>query len=441
MPLPGRAFKPQGSYFVIGFGTKAPFENFTDGVLRVGIATLGRGQPYPQCGLVIRAVEGHVFAAAQAAVLSRGTDWPPRGQISGVAQLAYLPRQQAVYNKQIRNRRTLGDLDRAAGTASAGGEQGRSRNSQENVALLAADLGPTWGRGGNTLVMTREPAVILMGALNIVHSRCRHKRQWLVLLTVSLLAACSGIPDARQLADRHGLSLQQVHGGPFLLPVLARPDLPAGGALHVYLEGDGRPWLNRVRAHNPTGRSNVALELMLADPGPALLLGRPCYHQPGTPAPPCEPDLWTEGRYSQPVLEALAEAVGELLGKHRPASLVLVGYSGGGVLALLLAQQQTLPTTVVTVASNLDTEAWTEHHRHLPLTGSLNPAQEIAQGAAFRQVHLAGAHDAVVPPATTARYRERHPEAAYSLHEEFDHRCCWVDAWPGFLGEILGTGE
>ena len=280
-----------------------------------------------------------------------------------------------------------------------------------------------------------------MGALNIVHSPCRHKRQWLVLLTVSLLAACSGIPDARQLADRHGLSLRQVQGGPFLLPVLAQPDLPEGGALHVYLEGDGRPWLDRVRAHNPTGRSNIALELMLADPGPALLLGRPCYHQPGTPSPPCEPVLWTEGRYSQLVVDALANALEQLIAVHQPETLVLVGYSGGGVLALLLAQRQTLPTTVVTVASNLDTTTWTEHHRHLPLADSLNPALELAPGGAFRQVHLAGARDTVVPPATTVRYRERHPTAEHWLYEEFDHRCCWVKSWPELLERVLTDGD
>lgn len=258
---------------------------------------------------------------------------------------------------------------------------------------------------------------------------------------MSLLAACGGIPDAKQLADRHDLSLWQVPGGPFLLPVLARPEQVRGERLHVYLEGDGRPWLGRERATNPSGRSTVALDLMLADPHRSLLLGRPCYHQPGTPAPPCEPGLWTGARYSQAVLDALAEAVQRLVAEYQVTSLVLVGYSGGGVLALLLAQQQSLPTTVVTVASNLDTTAWTRHHRHLPLAGSLNPTLEIAPGAAFRQVHLAGARDTVVPPTTTTAYRQRHPDAEYWLYEEFDHACCWLDAWPQLLAKVLASGE
>ena len=278
-----------------------------------------------------------------------------------------------------------------------------------------------------------------MGALNIVHSWMCHNRQWLVLLTVSLLAACGGIPDARQLADRHELLLEQVAGGPFVLPVLLQPGLLPGRPLHVYLEGDGRPWLQRERAPNPTGRGTIALELMLADPQPALLLGRPCYHQQGVPLPPCEPGLWTGGRYSQPVLDALAAALEQLLAAYQPGSLVLVGHSGGGVLALLLAQQQTLPTTVVTVASNLDTAAWTEYHRHLPLRDSLNPALDIAPGTAFRQVHFAGGLDPVVPPATTARYRERHPDAEYHLLPGFDHSCCWVSEWPALLARVLGA--
>ena len=226
---------------------------------------------------------------------------------------------------------------------------------------------------------------------------------------MSLVVACTGIPDAGQLAARHDLSLRQVPGGPFVLPVLARTEPVRGGRLHLYLEGDGRPWLGRERAANPTGRSTVALDLMLADPHPALLLGRPCYHQPGTPSPPCEPDLWTEGRYSPAVLDALAEAVQRLLAEYRPASLVLVGYSGGGVLALLLAQRQTLPTT--------------------------------EPRAAFRQVHLAGGRDRIVPPATTARYRERHPDAEYRLRADFDHHCCRVEAWPGLLDRVLAGGD
>ncbi len=280
-----------------------------------------------------------------------------------------------------------------------------------------------------------------MGVLNIVHSRSGHKRLWLVMLTVSLLGACSGIGDAQQLADRYELQLQQVPGGPFLLPVLARPELARGGRLHLYIEGDGRPWLGRERAVNPTGRGTIGLELMLADPNPSLLLGRPCYHQQGAPTSPCEPGLWTEARYSQVVLDALADAMQRLLAEYQPRSLVLVGFSGGGVLALLLAQQQTLPTTVITVSSNLDTAAWTEHHRHLPLTGSLNPTLEIAPGAAFRQVHLAGSRDSVVPPATTVGYRERHPAAEYWLYEDFDHSCCWVKAWPALLAQVLASSN
>lgn len=259
----------------------------------------------------------------------------------------------------------------------------------------------------------------------------------LILLIGSLLAGCASTPDAGDLARQHGLALGSLPAGGFELPVLgaARPD--SQGRLRLYLPGDGIPWRGRLPARNPTGRRHVALELMQRDPEPALLLGRPCYLRRQLDAG-CEPALWTLGRYSEPIVEALDQALGQLIEQTRPGALLLVGYSGGGTLAVLLAARQALPTTVITVAANLDTRAWTRHHRHLPLTGSLNPAVDISPESGFRQIHFIGEQDSVVPPATLTAYRQRHPDATYWVEPGHDHRCCWVEAWPALLRRALG---
>ena len=49
--------------------------------------------------------------------------------------------------------------------------------------------------------------------------------------------------------------------------------------------------------------------------------------------------------------------------------VTFVGYSGGGVLAVLIAERLDNVAGVITVGANLDTDAWTEHHGYLPLTG------------------------------------------------------------------------
>lgn len=220
-----------------------------------------------------------------------------------------------------------------------------------------------------------------------------------------------------------------------MLPVFSRPVAASGSTLHVYLAGDGHPWRGRKISANPTGKTAVALELLRQDPTPALLLGRPCYYLTTLPAN-CRPELWTSARYSTAVVTSMQVALQQLLAEQQPQSLVLIGYSGGGVLALLLAREQTLPTTVITIASNLDTSAWTDHYGHLPLTGSLNPAEVIPGNAGFDQIHLSGDLDQIVPRPTTARYRERHPAAHYLHYEAFDHRCCWARDWAGILATI-----
>ncbi len=264
-----------------------------------------------------------------------------------------------------------------------------------------------------------------------MHKLCRDNGRWAFLLIASLLAGCAAPPDAASLARHHAIPLSQVQAGGFRLPVLGTLTT-ASGELRVYLPGDGIPWRGHRPGKNPTGRRHMALELLLRDPAPAVLLGRPCYLQRQMD-PACDPDLWTGGRYSETVVSALDAGLQQLVARSGAQSLLLVGYSGGGTLATLLAARQRLPTTVVTIAANLDTAAWTRYHRHLPLSASLNPARETDSEAPLHRIHLHGDRDKVVPLDTLDAYRKHHPDAGWLIQAGFDHRCCWVEAWPELL--------
>lgn len=137
--------------------------------------------------------------------------------------------------------------------------------------------------------------------------------------------------------------------------------------LHVYLEGDGQPWLRGFwPAANPTSREMTALKLMLLDPHPAVYLNRPCYGQVQMPIN-CSVSLWTDGRYSSEVVAAMLAGLRELRQKYPGKRLVLLGHSGGGTLAMLLAQRMEEVVAVVTVAANLDHRAWTSARGFFPL--------------------------------------------------------------------------
>jgi pimeloyl-ACP methyl ester carboxylesterase len=88
---------------------------------------------------------------------------------------------------------------------------------------------------------------------------------------------------------------------------------------------------------------------------------------------------------------------------------------------------------VITIAANLDTDAWTEHHGYSPLSGSLNPARQPPLDESIRQLHLIGDQDARVPLASLTAYLARNPKATLRILPGFDHHCCWEEHWPDII--------
>lgn len=253
------------------------------------------------------------------------------------------------------------------------------------------------------------------------------------LVAAGLLVACA-TPAARldRRASRAELELLEVRGSDFHHRIYRRA--AGDGTLHVYLEGDGLPWATPRRvAADPHPRRPLAFELMLLDPAPALYLGRPCYQRlRGTD--PCHPGLWTGERYSETVVESLEAALRRLLEPLPP--LALIGYSGGGVLAMLLAERLETTVAVVTVAANLDVAAWVEHHGYTPLAGSLDPALRSPLPASIRQWHLVAGRDSTVPARVTESVARKQPGAAVVTYPDLDHACCWSDVWRDFLQQL-----
>ena len=162
----------------------------------------------------------------------------------------------------------------------------------------------------------------------------------LLLLTTLCAGGCASTPDRmEQTAARLGLSAGQVTGQGYRLRVYRNAVRQAKGRLHIYLDGDGTPWLTPTRiGRDPTPRNHLVLRLLAMDPGAALYLSRPCYNGRAG-APGCGPWMWTFGRYSETVVAAMESALRELVVREGASELVLIGYSGGGVLAWLLAQR------------------------------------------------------------------------------------------------------
>jgi len=206
--------------------------------------------------------------------------------------------------------------------------------------------------------------------------------------------------------------------------------------LHVYLDGDGTPWLRgKWVAEDPTARNPLILRLMHIDKKPSLLLGRPCYYWENQDIN-CENKYWTSHRYSSDVVNSMVYVLNTWLEKNKYKELVFIGYSGGGVLAVLMANKINLTTKVVTVAANLDTKAWSQFHGYKTLKNSINPAAEANLSADIQQLHFAGKDDKIVPAFIIKKYAQSQKNSRYFEVSANGHVCCWENEWPKILDII-----
>lgn len=203
--------------------------------------------------------------------------------------------------------------------------------------------------------------------------------------------------------------------------------------LHIYLDGDGTPWIAGRPADDPTPRDLLVLTLMALDPAPAVYVGRPCYH--GFAAENgCPSRLWLSERYSAEVVFSLAAVVAKLIDRKGVSKIVWFGYSGGGALAVLLAPRFSQTQAVVTIAANLDTQAWAKY-AGADLIESLNPASGPPLPHTIRQYHYAGSKDGVVPPALMIKAAEKLGSRLIVI-PDYGHVCCWRALWPTLLDHL-----
>ena len=148
----------------------------------------------------------------------------------------------------------------------------------------------------------------------------------------------------------------------------------------------------------------------------------------------------TDARYSETVVISLARAIENWRRKHPATHITLIGHSGGGTLAVLLAKRVLGVDAVITLAGNLDVEAWARYHNYSPLQASIDPAQLPSIDLHIHQWHYQGTHDRVVPGRITDRYFQHNPKAERISLIDYGHQCCWATIWPTILARLSSVG-
>jgi hypothetical protein len=264
-------------------------------------------------------------------------------------------------------------------------------------------------------------------------------------LLVQLLSGCAGLSsggDCPRAGCADWARVETVAEG-FSFVGFTAGRAPATDHLVIYLEGDGRAWSAAGGiSPDPTPVIPLALDLALNDPWPDLAyLARPC--QFVRPLHGCHPRYWSTARFAPEVIAAYEEAIAALKAARGARRLTLVGYSGGGAVAALIAARRNDVDSLITIAAPLDHVAWTAWHGLTPLSLSLNPADMARALGRICQLHLVGGADRNVPPLTTIRFTAELDPAHARLVElpGFDHDCCWLGSWRTLLATYRRAGS
>lgn len=267
------------------------------------------------------------------------------------------------------------------------------------------------------------------------------------LLTLPLLSSCQSAiaPDkhghARVIASRGHLNESRIEALPFTLTSFQRLE-QSGAPINIYIEGDGQAWLSKTQpALNPTPKQPVALELAARDPARNVVyLARPCQYSGMSDGSPCPNKYWMGSRYAPDVLRAYNQALDALKARSGANGFNLIGFSGGGTVAALLAGQRDDVISLRSVAGNLDHRAHSDIHKVSTLDASLNPPQYAAKLATIPQRHFIGGKDKIVPKTIYERYSAALPNGnciSYEILPQADHLSGWVENWQSLLAQPL----
>ena len=250
------------------------------------------------------------------------------------------------------------------------------------------------------------------------------------------LFACSASSQFSRSAQEHQLLREDITVNSLPLVIFRDAIASDSSEIHFYIDGDGSPWIhgNRI-ANDPTSRSQIILDLMAEDEADKILIGRPCYYMSPRVRPEiCQQKWWTSHRYSPDIVTAMVRVIEKQIQRFEPRKVRLIGYSGGGTLAMLIGKElDEKISQVITIAANLDVDRWTELHGFSPLATSFNIENFPRLSERIKQTHFVGSEDLNVPADITQSVVLRQSNAKVIRIEGYSHECCWPNDWASRL--------
>ncbi len=267
----------------------------------------------------------------------------------------------------------------------------------------------------------------------------------ILLSATTLLAGCltNFTPVKEEAAKRIAFPVfmypRVVDASPFNITVYERV-YKEGGTINIYIEGDGFAWVSRKKKSlDPTPKTPMALKLASMDGSSNVIyIARPCQYTKWQNEGPCPDKYWTSHKYSPIVVNSIHKTLDQIKTRYNASGFNLIGYSGGGAIAALVAADRNDILSLRTVAGNLDIDVHTDFHKVTRLNGSLNPVDIAPKLANIPQRHFIGSLDKNITPEVFYSFAQAMGDTNclnYSFVANADHEKGWAERWSVMLKE------
>ena len=245
---------------------------------------------------------------------------------------------------------------------------------------------------------------------------------------------------AEDIVSHSGFIKEYIKAGQFTLMTYQR-FYGHSERISIYIEGDGRAWETKYKlSGDPTPSDPVALRLAVEDSGDNIAyMARPGQY-PLSGIPDCSSRYWSEARFAGEVIDAFNRGIDLLKKKSRASRVELVGFSGGGAIAVLIAARRNDVISLRTLAGNLDPKAFCRYHHVSLLEGSMDPMDAAKSISQIPQRHFIGLKDSVVPIGIAQSFVRMQGDNAYqrvTIVHGVTHTQGWTERWKELLSLSL----
>lgn len=218
-----------------------------------------------------------------------------------------------------------------------------------------------------------------------------------------------------------------VKGDKFLIYTYQKITDPAK-PYQIYIEGDGYIFYG-----DPTPMNPMLIRLAALDNRPNIVyIARPCQYTIKNNQSVCDASYWTSKRMSEDSVQALNEVINKV---SNGQIVDLIGFSGGGGIATLIAARDPKIRSIITIAGNLDHKAFNDYHNSMHMTESLNPIDYATQISQIPQLHLSGSNDKSVPPFIAEEFVKKSNSRCVhnKIFKGFTHSKGWDLVWKNII--------